>query len=92
MHDLLVEGSPQHYSIPYMAVENPLHFINSINQSLDEMTPQSLSLNHWPYLVLLFLFQHSYWRRRCEFDQLPCHTLALPLVLVSMVFDRFLFY
>ena len=74
-----------------MAIDNPLSFMNSVNQELQKMTPQMLRLNHWPYLILLALLKHPYWRRHWQFGgQIPCHTLALPLVLVSTVlFDRF---
>lgn len=89
MHNLLVEGS-LYSPLPRMAVEHPLSFINSINGHLQDMTPENLCLNHWPYLILLSLLKHPYWRRHCQFGaRIPCHALALPLVLVSMLFDRF---
>lgn len=58
--------------------------MNAINHRYQQMSPQALCLNHWPYMVLLSLLKHPYWRRHCQFGaQIPCHTLAFPLVLVS---------
>ena|SRR5882757_105134 len=92
IHSILQGNSP-HSPLPRPAVEDPTSFMNSINGHLQQMSPESLCLNHWPYLLLLSLLKHPYWRRHCRFGaRIPCHTLALPLVLVSSIFDGFLPY
>ena len=82
MHDLLSSDSP---SSDIMSINQHLSFMNAINRKHQEMSPQALCLNHWPYMVLLSLLKHPYWCRHCQFGgRIPCHTLAFPLVLVSM--------